>query len=345
MRFHHILLFFAAYTAAAGHVQWAGVNLFSLANDVDILGSTYNTFLSLSCEPTYNSYPYIDTIENYEAWHEKGFNLFRIAMAWQHVQTSLGGGLNETNMETVDRIVKRVTDDGGQAILDIHNYARWYCAVIDQPELSFLNPSITVTNDHFANLWTRLAERYKNNSNVIFQLMNEPHDLDITKWAATNQAAILAIRNITTEQKILVSGTQFARLVDWEAFSAPGIGPGFIQDPANNTLYDFHQYFDDIAGAYGFCEPWGGFVKRFVAVTEILQSNKLQGMITEFGGGPFPQCADTIRSMLAFLERNSDVWYGWTAWGSFNDGSDLYLSLDKNSTFNLITRTLEEFVP
>ncbi|KAF5667187.1 cellulase (glycosyl hydrolase family 5) domain-containing protein [Fusarium heterosporum] len=345
MRFQNISFFFAAYTAAAGHVQWAGVNLFGLANDINILGSAYNTFLSLSCEPSYNSYPYIDTVENYESWHEKGFNLFRIAMAWQHVQVSLGGHLNETNMKAVDRIVKKVTDDGGQAILDIHNYARWYCAVIGQPEVSFLNPNITVTNDHFANLWTRLAERYKDNPNVIFQLMNEPHDLDITKWGATNQAAILAIRNITTEQKILVSGTQYARLVDWEAFSAPGIGPGLIQDPANNTLYDFHQYFDDIGGAYGLCEPWSGFVKRFEAVTSILRSNNLQGMITEFGGGPFPQCAVTIRSLLAFLERNSDVWYGWTAWGSFNEGSDLYLGLDKNSTFNLITRTLEEFVP
>ncbi|KAF4998610.1 hypothetical protein FGRMN_2936 [Fusarium graminum] len=345
MRLQNIFLFLAAYTATAGHIQWAGVNLFGLANDVNILGSAYNTFLSLSCEPSYNSYPYIDTVENYESWHDKGFNLFRISMAWQHVQVSLGGHLNETNMKAVDRIVKRVTDDGGQAILDIHNYARWYCAVIGQPEVSFLNPNITVTNDHFANLWMRLAERYKDNPNVIFQLMNEPHDLDIIKWGATNQAAILAIRNITAEQKILVSGTQFARLVDWEAFSAPGIGPGLIQDPANNTLYDFHQYFDDIGGAYGLCEPWSGFAKRFETVTDILRSNKLQGMITEFGGGPFPQCVDTIRSMLAFLERNSDVWYGWTAWGSFNEGSDLYLSLDKNSTFNLITRTLEEFVP
>ncbi|KAL7758766.1 hypothetical protein ACKLNR_011193 [Fusarium oxysporum f. sp. zingiberi] len=336
---------FAAQTAIASQVKWAGVNLFGLANDVNILGSAYNPFLDLSCEPSYHSYPYINTVEDYKSWHDKGFNLFRIAMAWQHVQTSLGGSLNETNMETVDELVKAITDDGGQAILDIHNYARWYCAVIDQPEVSFLNPNITVTNDHFADLWTKLSERYKSNPKVIFQLMNEPHDLNINKWGATNQAAILAIRKVTEKQKILVSGTQFARLVDWEAFSQPGIGPGLIQDPANNTLYDFHQYFDDIAGAYGLCEPWSGYVKRFEVVTRILRRNGFQGTVTEFGGGPFPQCAETIQSMLAFLDRNSDVWYGWTAWGSFNEGSDLYLSLDKNSTYNLVTRTLEKFVP
>ncbi|KAK2669213.1 Glycoside hydrolase, family 5 [Fusarium oxysporum f. sp. vasinfectum] len=320
---------FAAQTAIASQVKWAGVNLFGLANDVNILGSAYNTFLDLSCGPSYHSYPYINTVEDYKSWHDKSFNLFRIAMAWQHVQTSLGGSLNETNMEAVDKLVKAITDDGGQAILDIHNYARWYCAVIDQPEVSFLNPNITVTTDHFADLWTKLSERYKSNPKVIFQLMNEPHDLNITKWGATNQAAILAIRKVTEKQKILVSGTQFARLVDWEAFLNQASAP----------------YFDDIAGAYGLREPWSGYVKRFEAVTRILRRNGFQGTVTDFGGGPFPQCAETIQSMLAFLDRNSDVWYGWTAWGSFNEGSDLYLSLDKNSTYNLITRTLEKFVP
>ncbi|KAF4442944.1 Endoglucanase EG-II [Fusarium austroafricanum] len=171
------------------------------------------------------------------------------------------------------------------------------------------------------------------------------HDLNISKWGETNQAAILAICNVTEKQKILVSGTQFARLVDWEAFSAPGIAPGLIEDPANNTLYDFHQYFDDIAGAYGLCEPWSGYVKRFEAVTQILRANNLQGMVTEFGGGPYPQCDETISSMLAFLNRNSDVWFGWTVWGCFNEGSDLYLSLDRSSNYNRITRTLEKFTP
>ncbi|RGP61675.1 endoglucanase eg-ii [Fusarium sporotrichioides] len=175
--------------------------------------------------------------------------------------------------------------------------------------------------------------------------MNEPHDLDIAKWGDTDKTAIVAIRNVTEKQKILVSGTQFARLIDWEAFSAPGIGPGLIQDPANKTLYDFHQYFDDIGGAYGLCEPWSGYVKSFKALTEVLRNNGLQGMITEFGGGPFPQCTRTIQSMLAFLDRNHDVWYGWTAWGSFNEGSDVYLSLDKNSKYNHITQTLERFAP
>ncbi|KAK6860922.1 glycoside hydrolase family 5 protein [Apiospora arundinis] len=263
------------------HIQWAGVNLFGFANDVSIFGSAYNTFESSNCNASYASYPYADPVSHYEDWHQLGFNLFRAAIAWQHAQEDLGGPLNETTLRGVYSLVQAATEDGGQVILDIHNYARWYCAVIGQPELSFLNPTIQVTNDHFADLWVKLATRYQNNTNIIFQLMNEPHDLDIVKWGNTNQEAINAIRNVTSAHKILVSGTQFARLTNWMASSSTGIGPGLIQDPANNTLYDFHQYFDDLGGAYGLCEPWGAFLKAFDEVTALLRAAGYRAMLTD----------------------------------------------------------------
>lgn len=165
------------------------------------------------------------------------------------------------------------------------------------------------------------------------------------KWSATNQEAILGIRSITHNQTILVSGTQFARLVDWVAFSLSSIGPGLVQDPADNLMFDFHQYFDGLGGAYGVCEPWSGYVEQFQRVTDILRRSQAQAILTEFGAGPFPQCQELLRHMLAFLDRNSDVWYGWTAWGSFNKGSDLYLSLERNSTFYQTTSVLKEFAP
>lgn len=124
----------------------------------------------------------------------------------------------------------------------------------------------------------------------------------------------------------------------------PGIGPSLIQDPANNTLYDFHQYFDDLGGAYGLCEPWSVFAADFQEVTTVLRANGYRGIITEFGGGPFPQCVDLYNHFLSFLNRNRDVWFGWTTWGSYSPG-DLYLSLDPNSTFYTLTATLENLIP
>ena len=44
------------------------------------------------------------------------------------------------------------------------------------------------------NLWTQLATKYKGEANIAFGVMNEPHEVDITKWAATVQEVVTAIR-------------------------------------------------------------------------------------------------------------------------------------------------------
>lgn len=161
-------------------------------------------------------------------------------------------------------------------------------------------------------------------------------------WGNTNQKVVNAIRRITTVQAILVSGTQFARLVNWLSSSIQGIGPGLIQDPANNTIYDFHQYFDDDGGSYGLCNPWYSFVSAFEDVTSVLRNHGYRGIMTEFGGGPFSQCATLYEHLLSFWDENSDVWFGWTAWSS---PPNLFLSPEKNSVWYTLTAVLEKYAP
>lgn len=95
------------------------VNLFGLANDMSIFGSAYSAFEGTNCNASYEVYPYFNSVENFEVWHEKGFNMFRLAMGWQHVQTELGGPLNETTMSAVDELVTHITSNDSVAILDI----------------------------------------------------------------------------------------------------------------------------------------------------------------------------------------------------------------------------------
>jgi hypothetical protein len=50
----------------------------------------------------------------------------------------------------------------------------------------------------------------------MFELVNEPHDLDVTLWAGTVQAAIDAIRGAgATSQTILIPGTEWTHLDAW----------------------------------------------------------------------------------------------------------------------------------
>lgn len=86
-------------------------------------------------------------------------------------------------------------------MIDIHNFARWNTGIIGQG-----GP----TDDQFVSLWTQLATKYASEDKMVFEVMNEPHDLDITVWAATCQKVVTAIRNAgATSQMILLSGTDF----------------------------------------------------------------------------------------------------------------------------------------
>jgi endoglucanase len=62
----------------------------------------------------------------------------------------------------------------------------------------------------FADLWARLAERYKDNSRVIFDLMNEPNEMPIEAVKKMSQAAITAIRFSGARNPLLVEGNHWS---------------------------------------------------------------------------------------------------------------------------------------
>lgn len=114
-------------------------------------------------------------------------NIFRLPVGWQYITGSnLGGTLNSANLQNYDQLVQACLKTGATCIVDIHNYARWNGQIIGQG-----GP----TNDQFVNLWTQIATKYKSQSNIAFGVMNEPHEVDINKWADTVQLVVTAIRN------------------------------------------------------------------------------------------------------------------------------------------------------
>lgn len=114
-------------------------------------------------------------------------NIFRLPVGWQYLlNNKLGGTLDSGNFAKYDQLVQACLATGASCIVDVHNYARWNGQIIGQGS----GP----TNDQFVDLWTQLATKYKNSNNIIFGVMNEPHDVDINKWAATVQLVVSAIR-------------------------------------------------------------------------------------------------------------------------------------------------------
>ena len=236
-------------------------------------------------------------------------NIFRLPVGWQYLlNNKLGGPLDETFFGTYDRLMQACLATGAKCILDVHNYARWNGGIIGQG-----GPS----NDQFGNLWAQLAQRYASQSNVIFGLMNEPHDLDINTWAATLQNAVYAIRaNGAKSQMILLSGTNFDAAGGFEYNSAPALAS--IQDydgSRNRLIYEVHQYLDGAGGTETQCVT-NGVEDSLAALTSYLRSVGRKAMLTETGGGNVASCQTDVCAELSHLNYNSDVWLGWVGWAA-----------------------------
>lgn len=173
----------APASTATGKTKYAGVNIAGfdfgcLTDGSDNVTDVYPPLTSLGGPDGAGQMSHFVKNDN--------LNIFRLPVGWQYlVGSTLGGTLNAANFAKYDSLVSACLATGASCIIDVHNYARWNGGIIGQG-----GP----TNAEFTSLWTQLATKYKNTANVIFSLMNEPHDVDITEWAATVQAAVTAIR-------------------------------------------------------------------------------------------------------------------------------------------------------
>lgn len=83
-------------------------------------------------------------------------------------------------------------------------------------------------------VWTHLASRYKDASPyIIYEIMNEPHGIDIPVWNAIVERVFRLIRGIDREHWIIVGGA------DWNSTAAMKTLPDFQDD---KVIYTFHFY-------------------------------------------------------------------------------------------------------
>lgn len=161
-------------------------------------------------------------------------------------------------------------------MIDIHNFARFNGGIIGQG-----GP----TDDDFVSLWQQLATKYASEEKMVFELMNEPHDLDINVWAATCQKVVTAIREAgATSQMILLPGTNFdsaATLVS--SGSAEALMKVTNPDgTTDNLLLDIHKYLDeDNSGTHETCTTDN--VDAFTTVADFLRQAGRKGLVSESG--------------------------------------------------------------
>lgn len=221
--------------------------------------------------------------------------------------------------------VALVTQQGLVAILDLH----WSAPGTTRADAQRPMPD----RDHSPTFWSQVANAFKGNSSVIFELFNEPYpdsNQDTTAawtcWrdggacpgvgftAAGMQELVYAVRDAGATNVILLSGVQYSNtLTRWMEFKP--------HDPLNNMGAVWHVYnFNICASVSCYDRNTGPVLASYpVVATEIGQDNcggdfiaPLMGWLDSHGGGYVAWVWNTWGSCLALI---SD--YQGTARGTY----------------------------
>jgi endoglucanase len=297
------IIFLSMCSLIQAQVQYTGVNLAGADFGTDDLPGTYNTHY------TYPTHAEVDYFIG------KGMNIFRLPFMWERLQNDQNGPLNTEELARIKDFVNYVTSKQAKVILDPHNGARYYGEIIG---IDGDNGALPLAA--FEDFWTKLASQFKNNNNVIFGLMNEPHEMPSELWLDDANAAISAIRATGAQNLILVPGNAYTGAHSWNDnwYGTPnGEVMQNIIDPGNNYAFEAHQYLDsDSSGTSPNCVSATIGSTRLQEFTNWLRQHNERGFLGEFAGGRNANCYNALGDMLDFIDANDDVWLGWSYWAA-----------------------------
>lgn len=171
----------------------------------------------------------------------------RIPFRWERIQPRLGGPLDPDELARIRGAVARAADAGLRSILDVHNYGAYY---LDRDGRGVRTPigSARCTVANFVDLWRRMSLAFKGDERVLmYALMAEPFGLprvnDVRPaklWEKASQRALSAIRATGDNTMVAVPG------YGWDALQVfmRNHEDGWIEDPADNFVYEVHHYWD-----------------------------------------------------------------------------------------------------
>jgi hypothetical protein len=262
-------------------------------------------------------YPTYDELLYYK---NKGILWFRLPFIWDRMQNVLNGPLNTAELALMTRVLNDAQTLGMTLFIDNHSYARHGGNAIG----STGGP----TAANLADFWRKMASAVKNHPALEgYDVMNEPNNMpSATAWKVAAQAAINAIREVDTTHTIYIEGDNWSGAHSWD--------PTFIvNDPANNLVYQAHQYLDrDSSGSYKYSYDGEGAypmvgvdkLKKFV---DWIKANNFRGMIGEFGvPSNDARWLDAEKNMLDYMVANTIGGTAWSVGAWWPADYELYLS-------------------
>lgn len=186
-----------------------------------------------------------ESVASYEFLARHGVAVLRVPVPWERIQPTLGGELDPAEVARLATEISRARAAGIDVMIDLASSCTYH-----QSDGSVVACSRGISSDQFANVWTRLAARFKDTAGVLaYDLMNEPNDLtgddtdtraDAVIWERFSQAAVDAVRRTGDRHQLMIEGVSWSN-VDMFAELHPR---AWIKDPVHDVVYSAHQYFD-----------------------------------------------------------------------------------------------------
>jgi len=261
--------------------------------------------------------------EEFDYFARKGMNVFRVGFLWETLQPSANKPFDPVELKRLADVVRIGTAKHLTVLLDPHNYARYYGKPVG---------TVDVPDEAFADFWRRLATEFKDDKLVWFGLVNEPYGIPSDRWVASANAAIKQIRSAGAKNLILVPGVAWTGAWTWNsnAYGMPnGIALDRILDPGHNYAIEVHQYLDaDSSGTKPqVVSPTVGS-ERIADFVKWCRTRKIKAFLGEFAVGNNPDGTLALEDMLQAMERDRDVWLGFTWWSAGPWWGDYMFSIE-----------------
>lgn len=257
----------------------------------------------------FNGGPFWPALPLYDYFADSGCKISRLPFLWEQAQPTINAALNSTFMDQLDIQINATIASGMKCVLDPHNYAEREIGGI---EYRIGTPELPASA--FADFWSRLADRYKTNPDIIFGLMNEPTGITAEVWFPAAQLAINAIRATTATNMIFVPGINFTSANAWMSMSAAGAAT--ITDSGNNMVFEVHSYMDSDASGTHPTEVTAGAWLRIIEFTDWCRANGKKGYLGEWATINTQAGQYEINAICKYMNDNADIWLAWSWWAS-----------------------------
>lgn len=114
-------------------------------------------------------------------------------------------------------------------VLNMHKAVGNYCDILEESGL-MQTPAL---QERFIAVWLKLEEVFANDSDVVFELLNEVVSATANEWNSLAERTLAAIRTKNSERIVVIGG------IEWN--NPPGLDTLRVYDD-ENVIYTFHSY-------------------------------------------------------------------------------------------------------